>query len=222
MRSESTDCVPIVSPDLYLALKSVGLKYWGHLCPYHSMSCSQRWHLESAMAVTICHCYRSNYSLPWHKDLHGHSGMWELAWQVQPDTLSTSSSQLLQTASVKRDHEGAAWGQGEVGYDPLGHSARLLKLGTQVWERASPLDNHSHLFSLGAVIGDTQPTGLSNLLQHREITGPYSPAPESLHARKIWIILRKESHLAAELSVILRGICESWQNGFLSESWVNV
>lgn len=60
--------------------------------------------------------------------------------------LSTSSSQLLQTASVKRDHEGAAWGQGEIGYDPLGHLARLLKLGTQVWERASPPDNHSHLF----------------------------------------------------------------------------
>lgn len=60
--------------------------------------------------------------------------------------LSTSSSQLLQTASVKRDPEGAAWGQGEIGYDPLGHLDRLLKLGTQVWERASPPDNHSHLF----------------------------------------------------------------------------
>lgn len=52
--------------------------------------------------------------------------------------------------SKKRPQRSGLRVQGEIEYDLLGHLARLLKLETQAWERASPPDNHSHLFPLRA------------------------------------------------------------------------
>lgn len=98
---------PDECPDLYLALQSIEQKYWTHLCSHHPVSCSRRWHLESVIMTAICHCYRSNYSLPWQEDLRGHSGRWELARQLQQDHPGyTFQLAATDSAPVKGSHKG--------------------------------------------------------------------------------------------------------------------
>lgn len=111
-----------------------------------------------------------------------------LAVAAGPPWLHLSVSCYRLCLSKRKPQRKWCKAQGEIG-----QLARLLEMKIAgMGERLFLLITIFIHPTLRVVIRNTQPIGLPVTVQHRKAPGPYSLSSDSLHSRKIWIILRKK------------------------------